>query len=147
MESIPTANTDILNLSNIITVPRILILCLIIILISIISLYLIHIKKSKLEKEFYLLMCDFEQLNDELLQLDQTVTDQRTASKVNLPANIIPILDIYENSNIKLPVDVLEEVIRMSKRLDSDKMVFDYIENQRLFWKHENSKKPYKKVK
>ena len=55
------------------------------------------------------------------------------------------VLDVYDQSNIKIPVDILEDMVVII--FDSEKEVFNYIENQRYYWKLENSKKPYKGVK
>lgn len=53
------------------------------------------------------------------------------------------VLDIYEQSNIKIPLEILEELRYL--QLDDEEEIFMYIENQRLHWKLENSKKPYRR--
>lgn len=53
------------------------------------------------------------------------------------------VLDIYVQSNIKIPFEIMEELRYLN--LDSEDEIFNYIENQRLHWKLENSKKPYRK--
>ena len=64
---------------------------------------------------------------------------------VKLPTMVNEVLDVYDQSNIKIPVDILEDMVVII--FDSEKEVFNYIENQRYYWKLENSKKPYKGVK
>lgn len=54
------------------------------------------------------------------------------------------VLDLYEQSNIRLPLDILEDLV--TQNLKTEKEIFDFIENQRLHWKLENQKKPYKKT-
>lgn len=53
------------------------------------------------------------------------------------------VLDIYERSNVRIPKDIIEELSYMN--FDNEMDIFNYIENQRHYWKLENSKKPYKK--
>lgn len=54
------------------------------------------------------------------------------------------VLDLYEQSNIRLPLDILEDL--STQNLKTEKEIFDFIENQRNHWKLENQKKPYKKT-
>lgn len=54
------------------------------------------------------------------------------------------VLDLYEQSNIRLPLDILEDLA--TQNLKTEKEIFDFIENQRIHWKLENQKKPYKKT-
>lgn len=54
------------------------------------------------------------------------------------------VLDIYDNSNIRLPYDILEDL--STQNLKTEKETFEFIENQRNYWKLENQKKPYKKT-
>lgn len=54
------------------------------------------------------------------------------------------VLDLYEQSNIRIPLDILEDLSTLS--FQSEKETFEFIENQRNYWKLENQKKPYKKT-
>ena len=54
------------------------------------------------------------------------------------------LLDLYDQSNIRLPLDILEDLSTLP--FQSEKETFDFIENQRIYWKLENQKKPYKKA-
>lgn len=54
----------------------------------------------------------------------------------------IDVLDCYDKSNIKIPTEIIEDL--HSRKLSSHKEIFDFIENQRYFWKLENTKKVYK---
>ena len=53
------------------------------------------------------------------------------------------VLDLYDHSNIRLPLDILEDLSTLP--FQTEKEIFDFIENQRNYWKLENQKKPYKK--
>lgn len=52
------------------------------------------------------------------------------------------VLNMYEKSNIRIPSDIIEDLIHMN--ITDENEIFAYIENQRNYWKLENSKKPYK---
>ena len=80
----------------------------------------------------------------ELNALNEAITNQHTVAKTNLPAHVNHVLDLYDEANIKIPLDIIEDLIHVSLTTTSD--VSDYIENQRLHWKLENSKKPFRKV-
>ena len=54
------------------------------------------------------------------------------------------VLNLYDNSNIRLPYDILEDL--STQNLKTEKETFEFIENQRNYWKLENQKKPYKKT-
>ena len=54
------------------------------------------------------------------------------------------VLNLYDNSNIRLPYDILEDL--SAQNLKTEKETFEFIENQRNYWKLENQKKPYKKT-
>lgn len=72
------------------------------------------------------------------LQIESNTID----NNVKLTAAQISVLNIYEDSHIRIPADILEDL--SSRKFSSEKEIFSYIENQRSFWKLENTKKPYK---
>ena len=80
----------------------------------------------------------------ELSQIEQQIKNKSYNRGNNLSNVVNEVLDIYEQSNIKIPLDIIEELQYMS--LSDEKQVFEYIENQRNHWKLENNKKPYRKV-
>lgn len=82
---------------------------------------------------------------NELNELDQQIHHKTIDRKSNLPMMVNEVLDIYEESNIKVPLDIIEELQYM--KFSNDKEVYDYIENQRTYWQLENRKKTYRKVK
>lgn len=55
------------------------------------------------------------------------------------------VLDIYRMSNIKIPVEIIEDLDYYN--ITDKKEVFEFIESQRYSWKLENGKKPIRKVK
>lgn len=93
-----------------------------------------------------------EQLNQEIISkskqlttLSQQIEDRTIDKNVSLTKLEISVLDIYDASGIRIPSDIIEDLSYM--RLDNEKAIMEYIENQRYFWKLENTKKPFKEVK
>ncbi len=80
----------------------------------------------------------------ELLSLEQQLQNKTIDRKSNLSNVVNEVLDIYEESNIKIPLDIIEELQYMN--LTTDKQVYEYIENQRNYWTLENRKKTFRKV-
>ena len=80
----------------------------------------------------------------QLNSLENQVLLNTVDKKTSLPNGINKVLDIYEQSNIKIQLDIIEELSYMT--FHSDKEVFDYIENQRNHWKLENNKKVYRRL-
>lgn len=60
-----------------------------------------------------------------------------------LPQYTNDILDYYDNYNIKIPKDIMEDISH--QHFKSNKDLVNYIESQRQHWKLENSKKIDKK--
>src|SRR5690606_20806218 len=92
----------------------------------------------------WLLMKDrkrHEQEYFEELEIQNQLTNRNTLTGLTrIEENV---LDIYEQNNIKIPIDILEDLRHMN--LDDEDEIFMYIESQRRHWKLENSKKPYRK--
>lgn len=104
-------------------------------------------KRSSEEQEEHIRLLEEEikLKTAELIELNNEVYN-KTINRIESLTNVeISVLDIYEKSNIKIPIDIIEELSRM--KLSSRKEIFDYIENQRYLWKLENTKKPYKGAK
>lgn len=63
-------------------------------------------------------------------------------------SEINKVLDLYELSGIKIPLDIIEVLhdnnLIEELQLYSFNDIYKFIENQRQYWKLENSKKPYK---
>lgn len=74
--------------------------------------------------------------------LNLQIESNKIDNNVKLTAAQISVLNIYEDSHIRIPADILEDL--SSRKFSSEKEIFSYIENQRYFWKLENTKKPYK---
>ena len=90
-----------------------------------------------------------EDLNKEIISkskqlslLDKQIEDRTIDKSVSLTKIEISVLDVYDKSGIRIPSDIIEDLSYM--RLDNEKAIMDYIENQRTFWRLENTKKPFK---
>lgn len=81
--------------------------------------------------------------SEELEMLENQVRNLSYDSSVSLTHIESKALDKYSESNIQISTDIIEELSRM--RLDNETDIINYIENQRLYWKHENSKKLFKR--
>ena len=79
-----------------------------------------------------------------LNSLEQEIQNKAIDRISNLSNVVNEVLDIYEQSNIKIPLDIIEELQHLN--LSTDKQVYDYIENQRNHWKLENNKKTYRRL-
>lgn len=102
-------------------------------------------KRNRLSHE---IMVSQERLA-ELTYLIQQKENELNELSSNKPINHFTqsqnrVLDLYEQSNIRLPLDILEDLA--TQNLKTEKEIFDFIENQRNQWKLENQKKPYKKT-
>lgn len=122
-----------------------IILLIIPLLFFIVVLTLLAPKRNHLSQE---LMKSEERLA-ELTYLIQQKENELNELSSNKPLNRFTItqnkvLDLYEQSNIRLPLDILEDL--STQNLKTEKEIFDFIENQRNHWKLENQKKPYKKT-
>ena len=93
------------------------------------------------------LMDYIDELLNEIEQLEiyrnSLIGDCESIKHGVFPRIIDSVLDEYEQSNIRIPADILEELSRNGFIDESD--VRTFIENQRHHWKLENSKRVYKK--
>lgn len=80
----------------------------------------------------------------ELRKLHMMVINNTVDNTVYLSQVANDVLDMYQQTNIRIPADIIEDLTTL--KFATHKETFDYIENQRHFWKLENSKKPYKKL-
>lgn len=60
---------------------------------------------------------------------------------LNMRQSQINVLNHYEQSNIRIPVEIIEDLQYMD--LLDEQEIHKFIENQRLYWKLENTKKPF----
>ena len=105
-----------------------------------------RLKRNKeLEELNEFLTFTIDKKKEQLTKLDETLERKKLDRKTGLTNTTIKILDIYQDSGIRIPADILEELYYM--RFTEEKDIFDYIENQRHFWTLENRKKPYRKVR
>lgn len=105
-----------------------------------------RLKRNKeLEELNEFLTFTIDKKKEQLTKLDETLERKTLDRQTGLTNATIKILDIYKDSGIRIPADILEELYYM--RFTEEKDIFDYIENQRHFWTLENRKKPYRKVR
>lgn len=104
-----------------------------------------HKRNQELRELDEFLTFTIEKKKEQLNRLDERVERKTVDRQVGLTNATIKVLDIYQDSGIRIPADILEELSYM--RFIEEKDIFDYIENQRHFWTLENRKKPYRKVK
>lgn len=78
-----------------------------------------------------------------LAELNNQIAEQTIDHSYNLTSIELKALDEYERSNIKIPIEIIEDLHALHLQSESD--IIDYIDNQRLFWKLENSKKLFKR--
>jgi len=119
---------------------------------ALLFIYLFSIINKDRETDLEELELEEEELEDsinaktiQLTELNQGIEKQSINKDVRLSNIKVKILDIYEESHIQIPVDIVEELSNIN--LYEEKEIFDYIENQRNYWKLENQKKPFRKVK
>lgn len=115
--------------------------CLVALLLGI---YLITVlRDTRLKKVEHI-----ERQRDSLIKEIDELETKRQALEIDntvmLPKNTINALDMYEQSNIRVPADILEELAR--RTFLNEQEVMGFIENQRHYWKLENSKKVYKRM-
>lgn|SRR5699024_1088145 len=114
-------------------------------LIFLLVLFLLSSKNNKYDtRELKELERKIFQKRTELDSIEQELHNKRIDRTNNFTIVVNEVLNIYEESNIKIPLDIIEELQFMN--FSNEKQVFEYIENQRNHWKLENNKKPYRKV-
>ena len=101
--------------------------------------------KAKREKETELknLQKLIDQKTIELFNLRDRVENNKIDNTFNMTYLELEVLEIYENSNIRLPVEILEDL--HLQKLEDYADIFKFIESQRKYWKLENSKVPFRK--
>jgi hypothetical protein len=77
--------------------------------------------------------------------INNKIDSKQIDKTYNLTKNAIDVLDIYEQSHIKIPVDIIEELTEKNDWALSKDDVFNFIQNRRDYWKLENTKKVYEK--
>lgn len=122
-----------------------IILLIIPLLFFIVVVTLLAPKRNRLSQE---LMESQERLTELTYLIQQKenelneISSNKSINRFTITQN--KVLDLYEQSNIRLPLDILEDL--STQNLKTEKEIFDFIENQRNHWKLENQKKPYKKT-
>jgi Bacteriophage phi-29 early protein GP16.7 len=81
----------------------------------------------------------------QLTTLEKQIEDRTIDKSVSLTKLEIQVLDYFDESGIRIPSDIIEDLHSM--RFTTEFEIFKYIQNQRTFWKLENTKKPFREVK
>jgi hypothetical protein len=76
-----------------------------------------------------------------LKELENELHTRKLNSSVMLTELEIEVLNIYDDSNIRIPTDIIEDLSSM--KLSNQKEMIRFIETQRQYWKLENTKKPF----
>jgi len=101
-----------------------------------------RIKKDK-EKTLKLLQNAIDQKSIELFNIRDRVENSKIDARYNLTRLEVRVLEIYDNSNIRVPVEIVEDL--HLQQLEDEADIFKFIESQRKYWKLENSKVPFRK--
>lgn len=124
---------------------------LIIALLAIVSVFYISTRSKvnkeetmKHERELQRLQTLITEKQKILAEINEQVDNRSIVNNIQLSRVESAVLDLYDESNIRIPVDIIEDLHH--KKLSSEKEVMEYVENQRNFWKLENTKKLYKGV-
>jgi predicted PurR-regulated permease PerM len=92
---------------------------------------------------FLLIIVYINQSNKQNKQIQEEQEHHRENNLLDTTVNLTKleqqILDKYEQSNIKLPIDIIEDLSSMNLRTDYD--IINFIEVQRRYWKLECQKK------
>jgi hypothetical protein len=92
---------------------------------------------------FLLTLVYIAQSNKQNQQIAEEQEQHRDNNTVDTTVNLTKleqqILDSYERSNIKLPIDIIEDLSTMNLKTEYD--IINYIEVQRRYWKLECQKK------
>lgn len=101
-------------------------------------------KTEKLEhdREIERLQQLIRQKQQILTEINEQINNRTIDNNIQLSHVESSVLDLYDESNIRIPVDIIEDLHH--KKLSTEKEVMEYVENQRNFWKLENTKKLYK---
>ncbi|ACE96041.1 early protein [Bacillus phage TBA3] len=112
-------------------------------------IFLLSGRNNKKKQEARELEDYLEDLNKRVVQrtqilseLNEVISNRSIDKTVNLSACEVAVLDLYEQSNIRIPSDIIEDLV--NQRLQSEQEVLNYIETQRTYWKLENQKKLYR---
>ena len=76
-----------------------------------------------------------------LIKSKNHILENTILNQYNLTDNIDKIIELYHLNNIKLPLDIIEELEHNKENLINDKIIISFIENHRYNWKLENQKK------
>lgn len=77
----------------------------------------------------------------QLQQLEMELSSRSIDRNTYLTQLETDVLNIYDDSNIRIPVEIIEDLSH--RKLDNKKDIQFFIESQRHYWKLENNKKPF----
>lgn len=112
-------------------------------LVVLLLAFLIQRINKKRYKRLQLIEEQIEQKTILLSEITNQINEQTFERSTAYTKSEINALKIYEKSNIQIPVDILDEM--KHQNLKDENEIIDFIENQRYYWKLENTKKPFKR--
>ena len=101
-------------------------------------------EKIQYERELERLQALIREKQKTLAEINEQIDNRTIVNNIQLSRVESAVLDLYDESNIRIPADIIEDL--HYKKLSTEKEVMEYLENQRNFWKLENMKKLYKGV-
>lgn len=127
-------------------------LCFILIICIPLSIMFFYVLNKRKDEKFNTELEEYEKLLDmiddaehRLENISDKILSKEINTTVNLTQNAIDVLNIYEQSHIRIPADIIEDLAEKNGHSLSKEDIFNFIENQRQYWKLENTKKVYEK--
>lgn len=105
--------------------------------------WIIRRRQEREERELIELEQEINYYLKKLEQVKQEYETMKPNDITNLPEGTNNILNMYDRSNIRIPKDILEDI--SSQHFHNETDILEFIENQRNYWKLENTKKLYKR--
>lgn len=102
--------------------------------------YEVELENDILEKE-----AEIQKLEERLREIQDNINVEISVSHGELTAIQSKALDMFESQLIRIPVDIIEDLIY--SRLNTLDECIDFINAQRYQWKLENGKKLYRRSK
>ena len=96
-------------------------------------------EKIQYERELERLQALIREKQKTLAEINEQIDNRTIVNNIQLSRVESAVLDLYDESNIRIPADIIEDL--HYKKLSTEKEVMEYLENQRNFWKLENMKK------
>lgn len=114
-----------------------------ILLCFLLGVYLITTLKTMIKENNDDLIEQREHLEQEIERMTKIIETKSIDKSVSLSKAVTRTLDIYDQSHIRIPVDIIEDLSYID--FENEQEIFAFIEIQRNYWKLENSKKVFRR--